>query len=160
MGKFRIEFKWAIIFIAMMLVWMILERLVGLHDKHIEHHLIYTNFVAIPAILIYFLALRDKRLNYYQGPMTFGQGFLSGLIITLIVTIFSPVSQLITSYIITPHYFENVIKYTVEHGMKTQAEAEAFFNIKAYIISGLIYTPVMGIITSLIAAPFNIRKGK
>ncbi len=155
MSKYKIELKWAIIFTLMMLVWMVLERIAGLHDVHIDKHFIYTNFVAIPAIVIYVLALLDKRKNFYNGTMTYKQGFISGLIISLIVTIFSPLTQYITSTIITPDYFSNVIKYSVSIGEMTQVDAENFFNLKSYIYQVLIATPIMGIITTAIVSIFT-----
>ncbi len=158
MIKYKIEIKWGIIFTVMMLVWMVLERIAGLHDEHIDKHVIYTNFVAIPAIVVYVLALLDKRKNFYSGTMGYKQGFISGLIISLIVTIFSPLTQYITSTIITPEYFANVIKYTVSQGEMTQADAESFFNLKSYIYQVLIATPIMGIITTAIVAIFTRKK--
>ncbi len=61
MKKFSIELKWSFIFIFMSLVWMLLERLTGLHDENIDQHAIYTNLIAIPAILIYYFAIKEKR---------------------------------------------------------------------------------------------------
>lgn len=155
MNKFKIEIKWSIIFIIMMLLWMVMERIVGLHDVHIDKHAIYTNFVAIPAIIVYVLALLDKRKNFYDGKMTYMQGFISGIIISIIVTIFSPLTQYITSTIITPDYFANVINYSVSQGMMTQTEAEEYFNLKSYMIQVLIGTPIMGIVTAAIVAIFT-----
>lgn len=63
MKKYRIEIKWGAIFALMSLLWMVLERIVGLHDEHIELHATYTNFVAIPAIAIYVLGLLEKGKN-------------------------------------------------------------------------------------------------
>ena len=155
MNKFKIEIKWSVIFIIMMLLWMVMEKVTGLHDVHIDKHAIYTNFVAIPAIIVYVLALLDKRKNYYDGKMTYMQGFISGLIISIIVTIFSPLTQYITSTIITPDYFINIINYSVSQGMMTQTEAEAYFNLKSYMIQVLIGTPIMGIVTAAIVAIFT-----
>ena len=143
MNKFKIEIKWALIFIVMMLSWMVLERVTGLHDVHIDKHYIYTNFVAILAIIVYVLALLDKRKNFYSGVMSYKQGFMAGLIITLIVTAFSPLTQYITSTIISPDYFANVINYSVTEGLMTQTEAEAYFNIKSYLVQVIIFTPIM-----------------
>ncbi len=134
---------------------MVMERIVGLHDVHIDKHPIYTNFVAIPAIIVYVLALLDKRKNFYDGKMTYMQGFISGIIISIIVTIFSPLTQYITSTIITPDYFANVINYSVSQGMMTQTEAEEYFNLKNYMIQVLIGTPIMGIVTAAIVAIFT-----
>lgn len=158
MKNIKIEIKWALIFIGMMLLWMILERLFGFHDENIEYHPIVTNFIAIPAILIYVLALLDKRKNFYMGSMTYLQGLVSGLIITLIVTIFTPLTQYLTSTVITPDYFANVIDYSVKMGKMTQEEANAYFNLENYMVQATIGAPIMGIVTSLIVAIFTRKK--
>ena len=67
--------------------------------------------------------------------MSYKEGFISGLIISIILMIFAPLTQAITSNIITPDYFANVIQYSVETGYHTSLEeAEAYFNLKNYII--------------------------
>lgn len=158
MKKIKIEIKWAIIFTIMILVWMFIEKLAGFHSEHIDKHPMYTNFIIIPTIIIYVLALLDKRKNVYNGIMTYKQGLISGLIIALIVTILSPLTQYITSTIITPDYFSNVIKYVVNEGEMNQIEAENYFNLKSYIIQALIGAPIMGIVTTVIVAIFTRRK--
>ncbi len=142
----------------MMLIWMVLERLFGLHNEHIDKHAIYTNFVVIPAVIVYVLALLDKRKNFYNGKMTYKQGFVSGLIISLIVTVLSPLTQYITSTVITPGYFSNMIIYAVSEGQMNQMEAEEYFNLKSYISQVLIATPIMGIVTTAIVAIFTRKK--
>jgi len=71
MKKNKIEIKWAITFVVMILIWMFLEKMAGLQDEHIDKHSIYTNFIAIPAIAIYVFALLDKRKNFFKGAMTY-----------------------------------------------------------------------------------------
>lgn len=160
MKSYKIELKWAVIFALMLLSWMLIEKLAGLHGKHIDKHMIYTNFVAIPAITIYVFALLDKRKSFYNGQMNYMQGFLSGMIITLIVTALSPVVQYITSIYITPEYFPNVIKYAVSQKMMTLKEAEANFNLQSYMLQATIGAFIMGTITSAIVAIFTQRKSK
>jgi hypothetical protein len=155
MNKYKIELKWAVIFSLMSLVWILFESLTGLHDTHIDKHPVYTNLFAIPAIIIYVLALIDKRKNFYQGVMTYKQGFVAGLIITLIITLLSPVVQIISLTIIAPDYFRNVIEYSVSEGMMNREEAENYFNLTSYILQALIFAPVMGIITTAIVAIFT-----
>ncbi len=137
---------------------MILEKVAGLHEEHIDKHLIYTNFIAIPAIAIYVFALLDKRKHFYKGAMTYKQGFITGLLITAIVTVISPLTQYITSTIITPEYFPNMISYSVETGKMTQEAAEEYFNLKNYLLQVIIGTPVMGILTTAIVAIFTKKK--
>jgi uncharacterized membrane protein YGL010W len=158
MKNIKIEIKWAIIFTLMMLLWMLLERLAGLHGENIEYHPIVTNFVAIPAIVIYVLALLDKRKNYFAGKLTYKQGFLTGLIMTLFVTALSPLSQILTVSVITPEYFSNMIEYSVEQGKMTQEAAETTFNLNSYLLQTVIFTPVMGIVTTAIVAIFSRKK--
>jgi len=160
MKKIKIEIKWAIFFTIMVLVWMFMEKLTGLHSEHIDKHPIYTNFIFIPTIVIYVLALLDKRKNDYYGIMTYKQGFISGLTIALIVTILSPLIQYISSTIITPDYFSNVIKYVVSEGLKNPIEAENYFNLKNYIVQALIGTPIVGIVTTAIVAIITRRKSQ
>jgi len=160
MKKFALEFRWAFIFIVMMLLWMLLEKMAGLHDVHLDKHATYTNFVAIPAMLIYFFALRQKRIRDYGGYMTWTQGFISGIIISLIVGVLTPLMQYITATIITPDYFANVTEFTVSTGKMTLADAEAFFNLKNYIIQSSMAAPMMGIFTSAFVAMFTMKKEK
>lgn len=152
------EFKWAIIFFVMMLLWMVLERVVGLHDAHIDQHMIYTNFVAIPAIAIYVFALLDKRKRDLGGTMTYMQGFVSGLVITAIVTVLSPLLQYLTSEVISPQYFTNAAAHAVRTGMMTEQAAAEYFSIGNYLVQVLIGTPVMGLVTTAIVAFFTRKK--
>ncbi|NQT61467.1 MAG: DUF4199 domain-containing protein [Candidatus Marinimicrobia bacterium] len=154
MQKFKTEIKWGLIFMGVTLVWMLLERLTGLHSTDIDKHATYTNFFAPIAIAVYVFALRDKRATDLDGKMTYKEGFLSGVVISLIVGVLSPFGQLITAYVISPHYFENAIAYGVANNLTSQADAEAYFNLKNYIIQSTIFAPVMGVITSAVVAFF------
>ncbi|TCK85398.1 DUF4199 domain-containing protein [Albibacterium bauzanense] len=154
MKNIKIEIKWAIIFLIVTFAWMFMEKLIGLHDQYIKHHEIITNLFAIPAIAIYAFALLNKRKKFYNGVMTYKQGFMSGLIITVILTILAPLTQYIVSVFITPDYFDQAIKYAVENRKMTLSEAQDYFNLKSYIVQNSIGTPVMGIITTAIVAFF------
>ncbi|PWN07400.1 DUF4199 domain-containing protein [Rhodohalobacter mucosus] len=151
----KTEVKWALIFIAASLGWMFIERLTGLHSTHIDKHMIYTNVFAVIAIAVYVFALLDKRKNDYSGVMTYKEGFISGLIITLIVALLSPVTQYLISAFIAPDYFPNIIEYTVSEGLMSREEAEGYFNLRSYIRQGVIGALVLGVITSAVVAFFT-----
>ncbi|MFN5429036.1 MAG: DUF4199 domain-containing protein [Bacteroidota bacterium] len=155
MKNIQIEIKWALIFSAVTLLWMAAEKLVGLHDKYIDYHLYLTNLFAIPAIIMMVLALKEKKQNFYGGKMSYGQGMMSGVILSFIIAMLSPFTQWITSYLITPEYFPNVIKRSVELGYyKTTEDAAANFNYKNYAIQSTIAALVMGVATTAIAMIF------
>ena len=161
MKNIKIELKWAIIFSIVGLLWMVLEKLFGLHGKYIDYHLYLTNLFAIPAIWVMVLALKDKRKNFYNGQMFYKQGLLSGVILSALIALISPLTQWLVSFVISPEYFPNVIKRSVEIGYyKTTAEAEANFNYKNYAMQGAIGALGMGIITTAFAMIFIRTKNK
>jgi len=82
------------------------------------------------------------------------------MIITSIVTLITPLTQYITSEIITPEYFPNIINYTVEQGEMTREAAEQYFNLNNYMIRATIGAFVMGIITTAIVAIFTMKRNK
>jgi len=161
MKNIRIEIKWALIFTGVTLLWMLLEKISGLHGKYIDYHLYLTNLFAIPAILMMVFALKEKKYKFYGGKMTYKQGLIAGIILSAIIALLSPLSQYITTYLITPEYFPNVIKRSVELGYyKTVPEAEANFNYQNYAIQSFIGALVMGILTTAIAMIFIRTKNK
>lgn len=158
MKKFAIEIKWGVQFSIASLVWMIVEFSAGLHDVHIDKQLIYTNLFAIVAIALYALALREKKYVFYKGIMTWKQGFMSGVVLSIVICILSPLVQYLTYTFITPNFFTTIIKYFVEHHFKTQEQAEAYFSLKSYILQGIFGSLSMGIITAAIVALFLKNK--
>lgn len=158
MYPYRIEIKWALIFSLMTIVWMFLEKLIGLHSTHIDKHPIYTNLILLPTIIIYVLALKNKNKIAYHDMMTFKEGFISGLIMTFIILILTPLIQFIITNWISPEYFSNMIKYSIEKGYMTQTGAEAYFNLKSYLIQMMLGTIGMGTLLSALTAYFLRNK--
>ncbi len=155
MKNIKIEIMWAIIFSVMVLLWMLLEKLSGLHSTYIDYHLYLTNLFIIPAVWVMVLALKNKKNIFYNGKMSYKQGLISGVILSFLIALISPLTQWITTYIITPEYFPNVIKRSVELGYyQTRAEAEANFNYPNYAIQGAIGALIMGILTTAIVMIF------
>ena len=158
MRKILTEIKWAVIFIVMQLLWMLMEKLAGLHSEHIDKHPVYTNLIAIPSLLVYFFALNEKRKKYYGGFMTYRQGLMTGFIITAVITVLTPLMLYITLHFITPDFFGNAVKYAVALGKSTQQDAEKYFSFRNYLIQSLVFTPVAGVLTSLLVSVFTRRK--
>lgn len=155
MKTIKIEIKWALIFSVVGLLWMVLEKVCGLHGKYIDYQLYLTNLFAIPAIVVMVMALTDKKKRFYHGQMNYKQGLISGTVLSLLIALLSPLTQWITSYVITPEYFPNVIKRSVELGyFKTTADAEATFNYQNYAVQGAMGAFVMGMVTVAISMIF------
>jgi hypothetical protein len=87
----KVEIKWAIIFSVVGLIWMVLENLSG--GKYIDYHMYLTNLFAIPAIYMMVKALQEKKRVDYHGNMTYLQGLISGLILSISIALLSPITQ-------------------------------------------------------------------
>ena len=164
MKNWNLEIRWGVIFTLVALLWMVMEKALGWHDEHLDKHMWLTNLFAIPAILVFVLAMKEKRIKVYNGSINFIQAFLTAVKISVVVAILSPISQYITSVYITPNYFKNVIPLSVEMGYyNTIEEAEAFFNLESYMFQSVIGALIMGVVTGAIIATiqhfkFTIRR--
>lgn len=148
----RIELKWALIFTAVSLLWMLLEKSLGWHDRLIEKHAIYTNLFAVVAIGLYVFALLDVRRTTYGGYLTWKQGFVSGLIISVGVALLSPLAQYVTHKVITPDYFANARTYAVSNGLLDAESAEQYFSLSNYLWQAAAGALVLGIVTAALVA--------
>lgn len=154
MKKIGIEIKWGIFFSLASLIWMILEHTLGLHDQYIAKQPIYTNLFAFVAIALYIASIRDKKINYFNNDMNWQQGFLSGVVLSIVICVFSPLVQYISFVWISPDFFDNIIKYYVDKKTQTQSQAQELFNLSSYVKQGIYGSLSMGVITSAIVAHF------
>lgn len=154
MKNFRIELTWGIVFFLSGLLWMVLEKNLGWHDRLIDQHATYTLAYAPVAIFIYVLALRNKKHTAYAGKMSYLEGLVSGLILTAVVVLLTPLSQYITHELISPSYFPNIIAYSVQLGRLTLSEAEAYFTLKNYITQSILFAAFMGGLTTAVVMLF------
>jgi hypothetical protein len=151
MKNFVIEIKWAVIFTILFIVWNFGEKIAGLHDSHIDKPF-YSYLFAIPAVAIYVFALIEKKKKYFQGKMSWQQGFISGIFVSLFIAVLSPISQYITYEIISPDFFNNTIEYQLSRNVMTESFAKANFNLSSSMKRAVSDTMSMGILTSAVVA--------
>ena len=152
-----LEIKWGIIFSLFSLLWMVFEKAMGWHDVLIDRQALMTNLFAIPSVAIFVYAILEKRKRQLQNVMTWGQGFLCGLMVALVVAILSPLVQFISYSIISPDFFNNIINYSVNTLGKNRESMEAYYNLKSYIIQGVTGALASGILISAVVAFFLKR---
>ena len=100
----------------------------------------------------------DKRKNFFKGKMNWSQGFISGIVVSIVVAILTPLAQYITHAFITPEYFPNIIDHAVERGSMTREAAEEYFNLTSYILQSFFFALVVGVVTSAVVALFVRKK--
>lgn len=149
------QVKWAIYFSLMTLVWMLGERLVGLHDRFIDQHMYWTNLFAIPAIWVMVLALKNSKKVLYNNTITYGQGLLCGSVLSVFIAILGPFTQWVISYVITPNYFDTAIQRSVALGYYSSVEsAKEYFNFESFAIGFSSFALIFGIATTIVAMIF------
>lgn len=159
MKNFKIELRWGILFSLALMVWMLIEKNLGWHDEYIGEQLGY-HFISLPLLyaLVYYFALREKRESYYKGVLSWQRGVVSGIVISAVVALLSPLTQYFIYHFISPDYFQNIIAYQADNTSMTQEGAEELFTMKFYIIQAIFSSLSMGIVISAILALFLKKK--
>lgn len=148
----RIELAWAGIFFLMTLAWMSLEKSLGWHDTRIADHALYTNIYDLLFIVTLAMAMRSIKTKRYQGNMSWKQGIISGMWITLILAALSPLTQWITHRLISPDFFPNIIQFVTDNDLMTAEAAAAQFNLPNYVWQNLVGTLILGSAATLVLA--------
>ena len=131
---------------------MFLEKTLGWHDEKIADHYWLSMLYMPVAIFIYVLALREKRRRFFNKRLTWQQGFICGLMVSIFAAALSPLAQYLTYHYITPEYFPNIIEYSVTNEIMTLGAANEYFNITNYMMQSAIGLLVGGLVLSAIAA--------
>jgi len=154
MLKYKFEALWGVLFIIVLLLWMYFEKAMGWHDVNIDKQAVYTNIFAFVAVLVYFIALYHIRKAKYGGTAGFRELFISGIVITLVAAVLSPLAQYLVLAVISPEFLNNSIIYAVKSGNSTPEEAKKYFNLNSFILMAAPFALVTGVITAAFVAFF------
>lgn len=148
--KIHLELKWSINFGIAYLLWIILEKSCGLHDQHIANYPLYSNGFILITVVLFYVALLDKRKHVYRGEMTQTNGFLTGLVLTLFISLLTPFLIRISLQYITPDFFIHIKENMITSKKMTANQAELFYNYKSYLLQTLFLNFSLGILCSAI----------
>jgi hypothetical protein len=154
MKKFTIEFTWAVIFTLASMLWTVLEKSLGFHDEKIGSQVIFVWLFGIPAFIVYFFAIKDKRNNFYNGKANWQQLFLSGVVMSVFVALMSPLAQYISTTVISPDWIKNSIKHYVEVKKMPAENAKMLFSRNGLILQAISNGISVGVIISAVVALF------
>lgn len=157
MRKIYIELKWAVIFSIALLSWILFEKTMGWNKEQFEEFWWLTLLFAPFAILMYLLALREKRRRVFGGEMTWIQGFISGVIISVFAALLSPLTEYVAYNFFTPDYFNTIAESSVTNDLMARTKMNNLFNINNYRWQSAFGLFGFGVLNSVIAA-FFVRK--
>ncbi len=148
------EIKWGVVWPTSMFLFLCFEYYAGLQQPpNLEWGVIVDSIggLGLP-LLVFFLGLRQKRDQDFDGTMSWKDGFVSGLLITAVAL---PLSLLLVWAFLTfvnPAYFDTMIDYSVATGYSTEEDARAYFSMKSYLTQTAIGTALFGVVLSAIFA--------
>lgn len=153
MKKYAIEIKWGIRFFLIQLVWLYSEKMMGYYDEKLAEHAMYSLLFYIPAIFIYYLAIREKKQHYFHNQMDWKQGAISGIFLTTVIALLTPLQQIIFHKGMAPEFLPNMIALAVKNGHKPEAAA-IYFSLSSYIFQSIFTVLSFGVVISAIVAYF------
>jgi len=158
--QYRIEMKWGVIFSVISLVWALIGKAFAFDSDRIEYNQVFNSLILIPAVVVYYLAAIDKRNNFYSGNISFKKSFISGMVVTLFITLLGIVTTAIATMLISPQLFDNLITYTTANNLMTRQEAINQFNLTTYIVTGILAGPATGLVFSTLVSLIIPKKRK
>lgn len=157
MEKFKIEFKWASIFTGINLLWIYVEKYLGLHDEYVDYHVLVGLVMLLPLVFCIYSSLKQKREEYYNGTITWQKAFLSGALLSLLVAGLSPGPIYVMSTYVSPDFFDNAIAKSIERGTAKEV-ANQYFNLNAYISQAIMFYLAFGVMISALVGLILRRK--
>lgn len=154
MRKFAFEIKWGIRYIFVYLAWVFLEKYTGTYDQNIDNYFLLSLLFYVFAFLIYLIALKDKKENYYNNIMEWKQGCASGIYLTIVIAILMPLAQIVIHKAIAPEFFPNMIKHSLASKNSNPEAVNSYFNLSGYIWQSIFMALSIGIVYSAIVARF------
>ncbi len=157
MHRLPTEVRWAFIYSIVAIGWFLFEKLMGWHGPRIEKHGLYRAFLILPSLAVYALAIREKREYFYDGNMTWIEGLKSGVMMTIFIAMLSVPVQWFSYHIISPGFFDKVIRFQVSSDMMDEKSAREYFNLSSYLVLSPIICFLAGFMTSAVVSIFVKR---
>lgn len=152
MKKFAIEIKYATLYTLSMVGWAILEKELGYHDEKISDFIFFGMLSGFLTIIWLFFGILEKKKSFYNNQMTFQQGMISGVVISFLMAVFSPLWQYIAFYIISPDLFGNLIANSVSRKVMTLENAQLYYSFRSYVLQAAFTSLSFGVIISALIA--------
>lgn len=159
MKKFAIEIKWGIRYAFLWILWLFIEKSSGYYESKISDYALYSMLFTFVTIFVYYVAIKEKKKDFFKDEMSWKQGCVTGIFLTIVMAILTPFCQIIFHKAIAPEFFPNMIEYSVSKGNSKEV-AENYFNLSSFIIQNIFSTLSLGVVISAVVALFLQTKPK
>ena len=159
MKKFAVEIKWGIRYAFLWILWLFIEKSSGYYEAKISDHALYSLLFTVVTIFVYFVAIKEKKKDFFKDNMSWKQGCVTGIFLTIVMAILTPFCQIIFHKAIAPEFFPNMIEFSISKGNSKEV-AENYFNLSSYILQSIFGTLSFGVVLSAVVALFLQTKTK
>lgn len=159
MKKFAIEIKWGIRYAFLWILWLFIEKSSGYYDVKISDQALYSLLFTFVIFFVYYVAIKEKKKDFFKDDMSWKQGCVTGIFLTIVMALLTPFCQIIFHKAIAPEFFPNMIEYSVSKG-NSRETAENYFNLSSSIIQSVFSTLSLGVVISAVVALFLQTKTK
>lgn len=153
----KYEFRWAIIFTLISLLWAVIEVELGWHTfKYFDNHISFTYLFIIPAAVCYFMFFYDKRTHRFKKRFKLKHAFKSGLVLSFLIALINIPMQWIIHFLVSPEYLNTLRLYLMDKHHIT-GETASLINLynAMWFFPLLLFS--LGIVLTIIYAVF-LRK--
>ncbi len=151
MKKFAVEIKWGIRYAFLWILWLFIEKNSGYYEAKISDYTLYSMLFIVVTLFVYYVAIKEKKKDFFKNEMSWKQGCVTGIFLTIVMAILTPFCQIIFHKAIAPEFFPNMIEYSVSKGNSREI-AENYFNLSSFIIQNVFSTLSLGVVISAIMA--------
>lgn len=152
MRNFATEIKWAVILSMSTIGFAYLVKYLGYYDEKIASFQLFSLLLAPIWVIIYFLGIKEKKVEFFKNQMDWKRGFVSGIIIAAIAAFLAPFGEWYTYEIIAPEYFSNAIKIITEEGKMNEEMAQTYFSLNSYIMQSIFNTLSGGVVIAALVS--------
>jgi hypothetical protein len=149
-------------------LWLLLEFFLGLHTTRIDLYPLFTWMVIIIPITGLYWTIKSKRDRFYKGKINFIQSLKTGIMVTGVSSVITPLLSWLYVSVVNPFYFSTMITHrkqmidelnlsSLEEKSVKINEAFQYYNTSTYLMQSFLTMLVLGLVLSLIIAAL-VRK--
>jgi hypothetical protein len=150
--------KWGGIYALLMMIWPLLESILGFHNSWLEYHVLFTSVKYLPALLIFYRSLTAARHRQGKNPFPYSKAFVAGLRTTACASVLTPIAMAVSLQFLTPHFLSTMETFMVQEQWMTVEAAANYFKFSTYLIQWSVATPAVGLMLTAITAVFAMRQ--
>ena len=145
----KTELKWAFILGIVTFLWFVLEKISGFDAEFIEYHQTIGYFHLIPFILVYYLALMQKKNLDLGGFMSLIEGVKASALIAILSVPFILVAAYLKVTLLSPDFLDNMMDFMITTGVDEAVATKAMsltgflLATAGYALSGFVFGAII-----------------